>query len=174
MGAHLELACDYIGINRNTPSLWIRTASKIEELILKDIEVGRNSPLTEEDRLYLEFISTVRKAAAKFDMRQLGIMNAAGGMVDPKTGKFIIGDWRAALTLLQIRRARRYNIPKEVPFEADPIGLDSELIGQDGGSINFDAMGTVDMLQYVYETEILSTNGTSHSDPNIKGNGTDI
>ena len=163
MGAPLDTACDYIGISSRTPYYWTEKGNQIEEMIDAEVAAGKFPVLTERDRLYLEFFQSVKKAAASFELRQLGIWNAAAGEVGPD-GKVVAKDWRAAAGLLYSRRPRKYALPKEVPFREESM---FEAEGGDGidGPASTDRL---DVLQYVYETEILpdrSANGAEKPEP---------
>ena len=170
-GGDLVLACDLIQVSRNTPRIWAEKGKEIEELAEEEVAAGGNPIITQEDKLYLEFLCSARQASARFQMRHLNIMNLAGGQVDPATGQFKLGDWRSSWALLRSKYPKRFVEPKEIPFEADRIGLDDMESGASVLAVDADRL---DVLQYVYETEILpdrSGNGVEKKEAQDIGSG---
>ena len=155
MGADLTCACDFNQISRKTPALWEEKGRQIEELIAEEIAAGKQTVITEEDRLYLEFYSRIKSASASFKLRQHAIMNAAGGSADPRTGRIKVGDWRAAESLLKMVHPLQYGSVKDIPLRVDPIGVDT-LGADEDGQVEIGNLATGDLFQYVYEQEILS------------------
>lgn len=156
MGADLDCACDFLNISRFSPMRWIEKGREIEQLVEDDLNANKQIPITEEDKLYLEFFARIRAASASFELRNMAIMNAAGGAADPRTGRMVVKDWRAAESLLKMRHPRKYASVKDVPLQVDPIGVEGLGASDESGEPDLDNLASDDLLQYVYEKEILS------------------
>ena len=124
----LQLACDYIGISRQTPWYWEKKGNEVQALIDEEIQAGKRPILTDRDKAYLEFSNTARKARAEFELRHKTLVGAAGGTFD-NMGKPHPKDWRASWTLLNQHNPRKYGMPRDIPPRiADPLEREQEEI----------------------------------------------
>ena len=109
----IELACDYLGISRQTPWHWTKKGREVEELIEKESDEGKRPVLTEKDQAYLDFFNKVTQASAQFELRHVSLVSAAAGRINPQTGQAEPKDWRAAWAMLTAHNRKRYGEPRD-------------------------------------------------------------
>jgi len=103
-GLYMTTACDLIGISFNSVNSWVKKAEEIQVKIDDDDEYKP----TDEEKPYLEFFKSIKKAQAEGVEYHVDNVNKAG-----KT------NWQASMTMLERTNPDKYGRKDKVEVDAN-------------------------------------------------------